>query len=349
MFNCPECLRLVIGSDELISHVKYIHSYSYVNFKIISCPFQTCCAGLSSWSGFLRHIKSHDNSVVNLIYQCNSLQNISQSKSDYTVSVENIEGISKTFDADKAGQCPSALENMSVDLGIKLITELLSNFCSSLLATGVTNSTVDYVVRELRYSMNDIFNIILKLGKPFCPNEFEKFYSQTISLLKSFDEIKSGYRRQKLLLKEDQFVSPRELTLGSRVELRVNNNKRQQVLVEDTFMYVPLLKTLEKIVKLPEYSRYLNFHEHTSKTYACYSHSKSFKSNELFSKFPDSLQLQLFYDDFETVNPLGSKRGVHKIGALYFVLRNSPDFVNSQLRTTLISFILLRGCEKIRP
>ena len=37
------------------------------------------------------------------------------------------------------------------------------------------------------------------------------------------------------------------------------------------------------------------------------------------------------YDESETVNPLGSKRGVHKIGALYFVLRNLPPKLNSAL------------------
>lgn len=37
----------------------------------------------------------------------------------------------------------------------------------------------------------------------------------------------------------------------------------------------------------------------------------------------------MYYDNFETANPLGSKRGVHKIGALYFVLRNLPPKFNS--------------------
>jgi len=67
-----------------------------------------------------------------------------------------------------------------------------------------------------------------------------------------------------------------------------------------------------------------------SNGYKYFKDSNSFKSNKLYSEFPNSIQLQIFYDDFETVNPLGSKRGVHKIGALYFILRNFPDF-NTQL------------------
>ena len=30
------------------------------------------------------------------------------------------------------------------------------------------------------------------------------------------------------------------------------------------------------------------------------------------------MQIQLFYEDFETENPLGSKKGIHKLGAIYF-------------------------------
>lgn len=42
-----------------------------------------------------------------------------------------------------------------------------------------------------------------------------------------------------------------------------------------------------------------------------------------------NLDIILYYDDFETANLLGSKRGVHKIGAIYFVLGNLPPKFNS--------------------
>lgn len=56
-----------------------------------------------------------------------------------------------------------------------------------------------------------------------------------------------------------------------------------------------------------------------------------FKEHSLFSKENKSLQIQLFYDDFETSNPLGSKHGMHKVGSMYFVLRNLSPKVNSAL------------------
>lgn len=56
-----------------------------------------------------------------------------------------------------------------------------------------------------------------------------------------------------------------------------------------------------------------------------------FKSHPLFLSNKFALQIQLYYDDFECVNPLGSKKGMHKVGCLYFILRNLPPRVNSAL------------------
>ena len=48
-------------------------------------------------------------------------------------------------------------------------------------------------------------------------------------------------------------------------------------------------------------------------------------------KFSKALQIQLYFDDLETTNPLGSKTKVHKLGAVYFCLRNIPARFNSSL------------------
>lgn len=54
----------------------------------------------------------------------------------------------------------------------------------------------------------------------------------------------------------------------------------------------------------------------------------------------------MYYDEFETANPLGSKRGVHKVGALYFVLRNLPPKLNS--RPMNIHLIVLFHAQDVK-
>lgn len=49
-----------------------------------------------------------------------------------------------------------------------------------------------------------------------------------------------------------------------------------------------------------------------------------------------ALQIQLYLDEFETANPLGSKKGIHKLGCIYFILRNLPPKYNSVLQNILV-------------
>ena len=51
----------------------------------------------------------------------------------------------------------------------------------------------------------------------------------------------------------------------------------------------------------------------------------------MFQEKPYAIQLQLFYDEFETVNALITKVVVHKLGAIYFTFRDIPPLLNSKL------------------
>ncbi|XP_052003178.1 uncharacterized protein LOC127658113 [Xyrauchen texanus] len=97
-----------------------------------------------------------------------------------------------------------------------------------------------------------------------------------------------------------------------------------------TLMYIPLFKTLEFIFKNEIICRHVQSSTF-SDIYSDFCDGAYFKSNPLFSSFKHALQIQVYYDDFETANPLGSKQGVHKLGCLYFTLRNLPPHLNSSL------------------
>lgn len=62
-----------------------------------------------------------------------------------------------------------------------------------------------------------------------------------------------------------------------------------------------------------------------------YCDGSQFSSHLLFKRYPDALQIQLYFDDLEKTNPLGSKTKIHKLGAVYFTLKNFPPECNSSL------------------
>lgn len=59
------------------------------------------------------------------------------------------------------------------------------------------------------------------------------------------------------------------------------------------------------------------------------------------------MQIQVYYVDIETSNPLGSKQGIHKLGCLYFTLRNLTPRLNSCLMNIhLISLFHSQDAKK---
>jgi len=59
-----------------------------------------------------------------------------------------------------------------------------------------------------------------------------------------------------------------------------------------------------------------------------------FKANEM--KFQDCIIIDIFYDDVEISNPLGSKTSKHKLAQFYFSISDFPDYLNSTTRNCFL-------------
>ena len=51
---------------------------------------------------------------------------------------------------------------------------------------------------------------------------------------------------------------------------------------------------------------------------------------------PKALRFQLYYDDVEVVNPIGSKTGTHKLGLFYYSIQNLPHHYNSTMNSIFV-------------
>lgn len=87
---------------------------------------------------------------------------------------------------------------------------------------------------------------------------------------------------------------------------------------------VPLRETLKTLLELPGFYKKLlsvletdNSTTYVDKTYTNVCDGTVWKSIKEYYGNKSVIPLFLYYDDFETGNPLGSAAGVHKVGALY--------------------------------
>ena len=125
-----------------------------------------------------------------------------------------------------------------------------------------------------------------------------------------FGEFNSENKRRQYFTEKWGRVDPVEYVLGTRFDTLCNltTGAYDQVVVTDKFVYIPILKMLEFIYKHPNIKEMMQTDSSSRENLNDLCNGDLFKSHALFSKPRHAIQIQLFYDDFETANPLGSKR-----------------------------------------
>ncbi|XP_065677182.1 uncharacterized protein LOC136071664 isoform X2 [Hydra vulgaris] len=112
--------------------------------------------------------------------------------------------------------------------------------------------------------------------------------------------------------------------------------KQIQVKVKDLFYYISIESTIKLVLLHPDTMYMLKVEQISNfkfvKDWFCGKNGKKLKAYAKF-KFHKSFPLfiQIYFDEVETANPLGSKTGIHKLGAFYFAIKNFPHAANSSL------------------
>ena len=115
--------------------------------------------------------------------------------------------------------------------------------------------------------------------------------------------------------------------------------------VTDNFYYVPILDTLKSLLQLKDFQAELfNSHAQVSQEFlGDFCDGTVFKSYPLFGSDPYALQIIAYYDDLETVNPIGSYVKKHKLGCMFFFVGN----VQPRLRSTFKAIHLVAVCKYV--
>lgn len=154
------------------------------------------------------------------------------------------------------------------------------------------------------------------------------------------------YMEQKHLLAEPHIVSN-----GMRWDLRRDCSngevKYKQVQVSDNFCYIPIGSTIKLVMQQKQSFDLLQYNYIDDSGDSSMDHDQVYTDwcdgenatrlkkyyDTHYGNLPNNIPvfIQVYYDDVETTNPLGSKVGIHKLGAFYFVIKNFPPAVNSSL------------------
>jgi hypothetical protein len=124
-------------------------------------------------------------------------------------------------------------------------------------------------------------------------------------------------------------IEPEELFLNSNLKTRVTNGNIGIQTKNKTFQYMSIKKWLTALFSNDGFRR-IDFSEIQSQDDIVRGtiDSKYVQVHPLFSKNPNAIRIQLFYDEVEVTNPLGSKTKKHELAIssvfqfpIYLILR----------------------------
>ena len=109
---------------------------------------------------------------------------------------------------------------------------------------------------------------------------------------------------------------------------------------ESSFQYVPILKSLLQVFSKKDIQDLILSEAEAQRTvYKSFHDGTFYKTNELFSGSDITIALNLYVDDFEICNPLGTSRKKHKITAVYWVLADVPSLLRSELNSIFLAIL----------
>lgn len=214
---------------------------------------------------------------------------------------------------------------------------LLSNIVQLNLPESTPDKIFTHFTSFINSTADDLQNFVL--SKDFKdPQEYKLLLDKVNDLKTPFSGKSTSYLRKKKFTTAPGFVNPKRIVVSKEFKpvlhmSRLYVKKPKQI----CFTYVPILETLKLVLRHEKVRSYLSKPASSeTNSYRTPSDGSAVKNCEFYKSHPNALKIILYFDEYETVNPLGSKTGKHKLGALYMTLANLPYHVNSKLKSIFL-------------
>lgn len=327
-FKCPKCSRRAFTLIKLIQHIGLIHAHE-ANFTI-SCGIDECCSTFVKFESYRRHVyRKHRDSC------------------HFKDSVANdIEIPNDDFDEHMStvAQTPPPCTN-------KFLKDFKENLFNFVLKCREKNLLPISVQKEI---VDDV-NFLLCFFK----ENYDTFISYHLE--KSGFDLSESPELARVIQSETFFKEATEaiqssflikqhcketLNMTEPVDYKLHDDAGHVV---GTYSYVPIDKVLQN------YYLHDNMQEHilshpTSETdvLADFCDGEIFQEHPFFKDHPNAVRLHFYEDEFEVVNPLGSKRTKHKLCAFYYTIGNLDKRFRSHQRhihlALLVRYSYVKQC-----
>ncbi|XP_049341205.1 uncharacterized protein LOC111192620 isoform X1 [Astyanax mexicanus] len=324
MYYCPSCSVKKYSLSKYLRHLQYFHE-NEPNFSV-RCGLDNGCPNVyKKISSFKVHIFRKHKSVKRNLDEEHKLQYEIEDVEEDCDEIVHTELLS-----DKLSHFT---ENVQKHFGL---------FCLKLQEKHIIPKTVTQSISQEVKSLIELFNEQYRALLKTCLQEEHTELERRSDLKvliednlfgKCFEHVTSDYQFERYCIKEFGLVQPVEYILGT-----------DQSGKKDTFQYIPILEVLSHILNRKEVFFFVQ-EKRVSDGAALtdFTDGSFFKKKQALLGCNESdklLTLQLYTDEFEILNTLGSKKLIHKIACFYFVVGNLPLKYRSQLKNIHVAVLV---------
>ena len=306
----------------------------------VQCPFKGCTFESSVYSTFNAHKSKVHRDMTWTTF-----------KSEIVVSTET--------EDDKCSDCDDTLEINVVDTAGNLDDDnetpeaesqhlwedlehnLAALFLKMQTVLHVPEKSVQEVIQQLcdlvQLSQAPLYSKVKMLLQKHHTNVDESVVREVVDTLTGSNIITACCGKDGCLatIKRRASYVLREFPLVMPIEYVVEKGRK-------TVAYVPLLQMLQKMLnKQDVFKKTSSTPVVVPNEFNTCRDGKWFRENDLLCSDELTLALNLYIDDFEVANPLGTSKGKHKMCAVYWTIANIP----AKYRSTLHSIQLALLCN----
>lgn len=331
-YACPKCSRRHFTVVKLIKHIGLIHAHEH-DFSIC-CGLDGCQNYFFKYESFRRHVyRKHRTRIWP------SHNNVT---GDDEVDISDNE-----VNTDTADDTP---EDVVLDMN-DLLTNFRGNLVSFVLKCREKNVLPQSVQQEILQDVKFLFSFFKEnydslLSYHLKQNGFNiEEIPELVGHLQSFDffaeackVIDSEHLFKEYCISHLDMIEPVQHTIRDVNDHAIGN-----------FAYVPIMDVLKKYCSHEDVWDCIheqNIQPRDEHVLRDYNDGKYFKEHPFFSKHPDALRLHFYEDEFEVVNPLGSKRNKHKLCAIYYSVGNIDVKHRSQLKHIHLALLVKHSLFK---
>lgn len=332
VYSCPLCNKHTFSLIKQIRHIGLYHGND-ATFTF-TCGLNGCAQVNKCFSSYRSHAyRKHRDLLIVCNENGGQLEQIEYYDGD-NYNVDDNDDDDNTQDNVPVHAREYRTEDLVKDLKRNLclfILKLREKHCIPAVVHTDIVEDLKVILQEFTSHFSEALKFHLEKNLQINIDEDDdlgELLSQNAIFEQCIKEISSEWMLQQYCTEELGYISPLQLEMNGE-----NPDAHLQ--------YIPLLALLQKLAKNEDIWAMLNSQpaEKNEDILEDYTDGEQCKTHPLLCNH-NSIRLHFYVDEFEIVNPLGAKRGKHKLTAVYFKLGNLHHRYTSKVEHIYLSILV---------